>query len=336
MFDYDNIQDSDWGYGVFYPTDSNSVDQRCHRRDDLSAYDCPTGFLNDDGSFTEQPGQLGAGGYPAGNPYVDPSWGGGTGCHFDTRLHIIDQTDAYDASGLNLVNDYNCQCDYSWKTGDEFDWGNFVDNWINNAAPKTGSEDVDPWFAGGKAPNRGLDLVSCWVNNPRDMINLQNQFWWKKEQWNNNMAPRSTWNKDPASHRVYWGWNEVPISRETSADRTLRDAVIIKLPAAICGGTGGEDGPDCLSSSAQYWLETDIDNWVAGGHMTIGSDQIGQKPGSDIVLVRSYVDDSGNWNQYFFCQDYTSPSNKYKFVFGTDNCYIDYVAAKIDATAEVV
>jgi len=228
-------------------------------------------------------------------------------------------------------------CDSSWKTGDDFDWGNFVDNWIANAAPKAGTEDVNPWFKGGKAPNRALDLVSCWVNNPRDMINLQNQFWWKKEQWNNNMAPKSAWNKDPASHRVYWGWNEVPISRETSADRTMRDATVIKLPAAVCSGTGSADEFSCLSPSAQLWLEKDLDTWVQGGHVTLGQDQIGLKPGSDIVLVRTYVDDSGNWNQHFFCQDYTTTSNKYKFVFSGDTCYIDSATAKIsNATAELV
>ncbi len=29
FYDFDNIQDEDWDFGVFYPTDSNSADQRC-------------------------------------------------------------------------------------------------------------------------------------------------------------------------------------------------------------------------------------------------------------------------------------------------------------------
>jgi hypothetical protein len=88
---------------------------------------------------------------------------------------LIDQTDAFDSNGDNLVRNEDCECNYVFSD----DWSHWVLTWINGAQVKAGLED-ESWLGGGpnpsnKAPNRALDQVSCWVNNPRDMIWIQNQ-----------------------------------------------------------------------------------------------------------------------------------------------------------------
>merc|ERR1711907_761629 len=54
LYDLDNIQTDDWGWGVFYATDANAVDGRCEYRDDWTppGWDCPGYFVEDDGTTT--------------------------------------------------------------------------------------------------------------------------------------------------------------------------------------------------------------------------------------------------------------------------------------------
>merc|ERR1712136_295325 len=54
-------------------------------------YDCPGGYIPWGGTWISDPTKLGAGGYPAGNPFANGAWGGGAGCHVDMTLHVIDQ-----------------------------------------------------------------------------------------------------------------------------------------------------------------------------------------------------------------------------------------------------
>jgi len=49
LTDWDSIQDADWGWGVFYPFDSNSADKRCAWREEWDGWDCPGGFMEADG-----------------------------------------------------------------------------------------------------------------------------------------------------------------------------------------------------------------------------------------------------------------------------------------------
>merc|ERR1719242_948920 len=91
---FDNIQDPDWGWGVFYPSDSNAADLRCrYVQDPNDVYECNSidpqtgkrvqGTISAvDNTWSPNNWAKGSGEYPAGNPYADPSWGGGTGCHF--------------------------------------------------------------------------------------------------------------------------------------------------------------------------------------------------------------------------------------------------------------
>ena len=45
--EYDIFQSDDYGAGVFYATDSNSVDKRCRWWGDDGIYDCPNGYIVD-------------------------------------------------------------------------------------------------------------------------------------------------------------------------------------------------------------------------------------------------------------------------------------------------
>jgi len=236
------------------------------------------------------------------------------------------------------VKDKNCQCNYIFKD----DWGHWVQTWIAHAH---NFRTTDGWFSGGqnKAPGHALDQAMCWMNNPRDMINLQNKLWEYRYSWANQISPKSAWdNNSPDSLRVYWGWNEVPISRLTARDEQLRDAVVVKLPAGICGGSGGDDSLKCLGKGQGENLEGDFDLWIKNGIMKTGLDTVAQRPGSYIVVMREYMHSiSGwqgpdNWSRYFFCENWESPNGKYKIVFNPKSnlfpygvCYLDVGAGSV-------
>merc|ERR1712151_628740 len=98
---------------------------------------------------------------------------------------------------------------------------------------------------GHGAPSWAMDLATCWTNNIRDMINIQNMVYWRRLDWNNQKVPLSHWEAEPGSLRQFWGWNEVPIDRTAIHDIKNWDTIMIKLPAAICGGTGVSDTVHC-------------------------------------------------------------------------------------------
>lgn len=71
--------------------------------------------------------------------------------------------------------------------------------------------------------------------------------------------------------------------------------------------------------------------------MKVGLSEASQRPGSYIVFLREWMHEiqgwtaKDNWSRWFFCEDWASPSGKYKVVFvkpTTTNpygcCYLDY------------
>jgi len=259
-----------------------------------------------------------------GNPYVNPSTGGGVGCHFD-NFNIIDQTNAVN-NNLNLVQNRDCECDYTFND----DWGHWVAQWTSHGS---NVKKDDGWFAGGKAPGHGLDQVACWVNNPRDMIRLQNQIYWKRYDWSNQAAPKSSWNdKEPESLRIYWGWNEVPVDINKVRDTSLRQTYFVKLPAALCpGSAGGLDTIACLSYGAQQNLEGDFNLCVGNKLLYPGVGNVGHRPGSYIVFIREYIKEGIDFQRWFYCENWISPSGKYQIKFDdmtaanpTGACYLDW------------
>jgi len=246
--EFDKIQDDGWGYGVFYGTDSNSADHRCIWSDKYKGWDCPSYWVNQNGQANYDFTKLGAGGYDAGNTQAGLG-GGGSGCHWNSGGHGIDQWDS-DANP-NLVQDANCQCNYALKGNGWEDW---VKQWIKHGKAKSAFSWMK-WFEGGinKAPQWGVDLGICWVNNPRDMIYMQNMIWFHRFDWSNQLIPNSAWDlTDPQSQRMYWGWNEVPVQSKDVNNPANWDSLVIKLPAAICKGqSGGADHIECMDGDAQ-------------------------------------------------------------------------------------
>jgi len=312
MKNFDDIQKDSWGWGVFYATDSNSADGRCHWRGDDAGWDCP-GFsvTTSDHKWQVRADKTmkGAGSYSQGNPQADLG-GGGAGCHWQNDK--FDQVDAYVGKKPdrdNLVQDEDCQCNYNFK-GDN-DWAKWVQDWIDNNQQQSGFE-WRAWLHGrGKAPSWAVDSAICWVNNPRDMIAMQNAIYAKRDKWNNGLAPQST-----GSDRIYWGWNEVPVTRTLISDPLNWDAVMIKLPAQLCGGQ--QDHLGCLGTAAQQRLEEDLDGMVKAGKLLPGADHITTRPGSYMVVVREFEARKDEYQRQFYCETWVSPNHKYQLVFESD------------------
>jgi len=327
--DGDHIQDDGWDHGVFYGTDSNSVDHRCLWVGSSSGYDCPGGWQTFNGTFWKDASKKGSGIYPPGNPYSGGG-GGGSGCHAGA-LGTINQMDAYNKDGLNIVKNYACQCNDALNGNDWQDW---VNQWIEHATPK---KDYDwmKWLGkNGKktAPAWAVDIAACWVTNPRDMIQIQNAMWLLKDKWLSLLEPRSTMfdGNNPASQRRYWGWNEIPLERLSVNDPSNWDSVFIRLPPAICGNDGKDDTMACLSTAAQSRLEELLDWYVNKNMLKLGLTNIGTRPGSYIVFMREYYIKQQTWQREFFCEDWLSPSFKYgvtyepmtKYNANEGKCYI--------------
>jgi hypothetical protein len=291
---FHGIQRTDWDHGVFYAHDANVDDKRCHYIEEHKAYDCPL-FWVEDGKPISNSEKMGAGRYQ------------GQGCHFNTAKQFIDQTDAYGPDGSNLVQDYNCQCNYdSFRDGTANSWSGWVDQWVHYATQK---QEANPdeywWFAKGLAPQWGADYAACWVNNPRDMSLLQNHFYWKRADWlSSNSGPNIDVNDNKDKH--YWGWNEVPVEASVPNNVRLWDAIAIKLPA-------GMPSPSGLGGTAVADLEAQLGNYLDHDMMKAGKQYLGRQPGSGVIFVKEYQDDSGNWQKYAFCEDWEGP--KYKIVY---------------------
>merc|ERR1719506_127476 len=137
----------------------------------------------------------------------------------------------------------------------------------------------------GKGASWQAELAACWVNNPRDMINLQNQFYWKRKEWNNQQVPQVGYkDHDAKANRAYWGWNEVPVDRVSISNQGNWDAVMIKLPAAACGGNGDNDLLSCVPLQYQVQLEKQLDMWNKYGKLN-----------HEIVMVKESMDGSTNY-----------------------------------------
>jgi hypothetical protein len=278
------------------------------------------------------------------------------GCHFNQGA--IDQTDAWDAEGNDLVEDRDCQCNYDLK-GEK--WSVWVSQWHGGATPKAGFG-WQGWFGGGRAPSFAMDFAACWVNNPRDMIDLQNAMWFDSMEWSNQLEPTSQWDSGdapsmrpcaaatvhrelarPRPHRPqvavpsrgrYWGWNEVPVAGSVMDDPANWDAIVVKLPAAVCGGQD-KDSVQCLSDGAQQQLERDLDVYVHWGMLVPGADHLHERPGSSVLFLNDEAVDAGRkFQRRFACEPWTSPSKKYVVAAAGDgNCYIAHAGPDAEAAA---
>jgi len=234
-----------------------------------------------------------------------------------------------------LLQNRHCECNSDFKK-ESWDpvkngWGAWVDLYHK--------------LIGSKVDQDWMDLAQCWMNNPRDMINLQNALWWKRASWNNQRSTVGDYSNPDnyVSWRRYWGWNEVPVARDQIQNASNWDAVVIYLPAAL----EGRNTPDCLSSGAKNALVKSFDKWISAGYLQAGVQHIKERPGSYVLFVRQVQDNSLNYQNVFFCQNWQSPG-KYKVVYDpmspdnpTGACWLDTqekedVLAKSTSTAAYI
>ena len=242
-------KNSNWDWGVFYPHDSNALDIRAipywDNKQDMVDGIHPDGFKapgfyfpwNDDRreDFTNNDGtpQKGSGNnwLNIGNPYAHQSekgrFGLGAGIHvkynYDGAKYYKDQyfdwQSDYDSDWLepDKFTGYFGEIDYN-KHRDNDTWKSFVDT-------LTGAF-LDKW--NGKVGDKNnyrhqgyIDAATPWVNNPKDMINLQNSLYLNRSQY---MTPLE------AQVDSYWGWNEVPSANSYWNKKSNIKGSIITLP----------------------------------------------------------------------------------------------------------
>jgi len=254
IFNHPDLQDAEWHDGVWYAHDSNSCDKRalyCKGIDDYGpyeGYDCPGAWVDlknyttgNPYTFTPNLGKKGSGHSTAGNPYSPDKYnpgkyfgGGGTGMHVGlTYSQVLAGNPQYEyqINGLrqdvlpeSLFADKSCQINYgAWNLSSTGTMKDSVEGWR-------------PWIQrfreGAEAQHTPVcawaaDLAIGWMNNPRPMITLQNALWVYREEWCDSSSEEP---KDPNSFDHYWGWNEIPFSRDRITDPDNCTCFIIVLP----------------------------------------------------------------------------------------------------------
>ena len=347
--DYDHLHHD--RKGVYYAVDSNAVDDRCAWRSDMHGYDCPGGWVTARGTFQSDARYRGAGSYAFGSPLANASWGGGAGCHFslfdspDAKVPFINQVNASDARGQAMVLGPACQCNPAYQGK----WDEWVANWMRNGSVL--GPDSNP-----------LDRMICWTDNLRDMIELQNAIYLHRKGWAAAHGPFAGEPPFGTGPQAYYGWNEVPVPRDAMTNPLNWDAVVIKLPAAVCGGDGSNDTLHCLDITVARRLEKNFERWVTSGLLRPGRGFRLSKPGSSILVMRemrrerqvggSAGSGAGNvagrpgggaraasvaqdryllergfeqgWQRHFFCENWTSPSMTWQVVKDSDSCYVSH------------
>ncbi len=246
IFNHPDLQDAEWHDGVWYAHDSNSCDQRAlyctgtdKTGDYFEIYDCPGAWVDlknhtpgNPYTFIPDITKRGSGHYLAGNP--DGYGGGGTGMHvrwnysqvlagnpqYEYQINCLRQ----DVLPESLFADKSCQINYgAWNLSSTGTMGDSVEGWR-------------PWIQrfreGAEAQHTPVcawaaDLAIGWMNNPRPMITLQNALWVYREEWCDSSSEEP---KDPNSFDHYWGWNEIPFSRDRITNKDISTCYIIVLP----------------------------------------------------------------------------------------------------------
>jgi len=157
---------------------------------------------------------------------------------------------------------------------------------------------------------------------------------WRVSDWNWGTVPFARWGdgSDPASQRPFWGWNEIPVDSASASDPANWDAVMLKLPAML-EGDGSQDRLAMLNWGQGLNLEGTMSMYIDGGHVVPGSDQVGNRPGSSVVVVREMIDSTGNFQREFFCETWTSPNNYFSvlFYYDTGACFLEWGSGSTSA-----
>lgn len=249
-------KDSSWGWGVFYPHDANALDLRAtpywDNKKNMIDKKEPLGFkapasyfdssqqkffpdtINDDGS--EQKGS-GNDWLYIGNPMAYETdtknrYGLGTGIHVDNSYSDVSycgwtqQFSWPNQSGLDknwlrkdAFTGYFGEVDYGLKADDT--WNDFVDVMTDAVTDQFGHKIGEKGSDGNLIPQGYLDAATPWVNNPKDLINLQNSLYL-------NRAKYMTDNDGLAKN--YWGWNEIPSLNGYWNEEDNIKGTIVSLP----------------------------------------------------------------------------------------------------------
>ncbi len=248
-----------WGYGVFYAHDSNSVDLRAvpfwnnkndrfNKRPDGFKAPGYWGTWNNNGEIvwyedlTNADGtrQNGSGNdwLNIGNPGVEgPKYYGlGTGIHVENNY--IDAianknqefswpNSGYDKSWLHDgITGWFGELDYNLK-GNNNTWKAYVDTMTSAALDTFKVSKIGDLDWNNTPTNQGwLDAGFSWVNNPTDMINIQNSFYLNRKNY---------LNKKQSQRSNYWGWNEVPTKNAYWNNANNIKGSIITLPLNFKG-----------------------------------------------------------------------------------------------------
>merc|ERR1712072_1048961 len=162
------------------------------------------------------------------------------------------------------------------------------------------------------------------------MIGLQNALWYTHAGWLNGLAPE--WGTVPSP---YWGWNEVPVSRDIADSPKWWDAVMIKLPAGLAS-------VNQLGNTEKLQLEKDLASWETKGKIVPGSDHCASRPGSYMVFVQELAFKEDAYYRKFYCENWQSPQDWYQLVYYPPSsgrnggaCFIDSSNAKSRAAVMV-
>ena len=80
---------------------------------------------------------------------------------------------------------------------------------------------------------------------------------------------------------------------------------------------GMDDSVTCLSKPAQYSLEKSLQQYIDAKLLIPGKENLRKRPGSYVVMLKEQrtADDGAAWERVFYCENWTSPSGKYKIMF---------------------
>ena len=248
---------SKWGWGVFYPHDSNALDLRAtpywDKKKNMIDGKKPKGFkapaayfdnnqkgwfndaINNDGSK-----QQGSGNdwLKIGNPYAHRAekgrFGLGTGVHVE--YHYNDLLNCDKTQEFSWPNQTGS--DQTWLRQTQFtghfgevnyeelktddNWKGFTDVLTDAVTGNFGGRKIGDTFTNGKLFHQGyLDPAIPWVNNPKDLINLQNSLYLNRSQY---------MTKKDKLPQNYWGWNEIPSLNSYWNDKGNIRGSIVSLP----------------------------------------------------------------------------------------------------------
>jgi len=274
--------------------------------------------------FTHDNTQWGTSAFYMGNPYEVPTGGGGTGCHIGynnagdgliTNGVDVDLSNLQGNIAQKLNKNGDCQCNPYWGkdiatcdpkafSGCSANdggctisncWDTWIDQWVKEVYPQ-----VSWKYNFGR---RDLDI--CWMDNFRDLINMQNWFWIKKSDW-------IDWQTQAPYDYSWWGWNELPVNTDLLAVSNIETHAIV-LPVSP-DPKSYTLNPDYLDDKPLRDLDKNLcchyqNGYIQPGEPNWSNDHFYDSPSSSVMWLAQEYKDSIWWGGFetyrykrtFFC-----------------------------------